>query len=269
MTSAAPDLQIVEALAIRRHSRLNWLYVLGAIMAVAGWSAWGTGFDIPELIRGAPQIYKLLGRMFPPNFEILSELGGPIVETLQMALLGVGFPIFFAIPLACLTATNIRRYNGLGKVVRVLLNTLRTIPELLWAMLLVSAIGLGPFPGTVALVLHNTGSMGKFYYEAIEAVDPGVVEAIQVTGANRFKVIMFGIMPTVLPIYMSVTLLYWEFSTRAATILGLVGAGGIGMTLMFAFDDFRYPDAVTCLIIIVLMLVVIDRISAYLRKKII
>jgi len=111
--------------------------------------------------------------------------------------------------------------------------------------------------------------MGKFFYETIEAADPGVIEAMEATGANRFKVIMFGIMPTVLPNYLSIVLLYWEFNNRAATILGLVGAGGIGLTLTHAIQDFEYTEAVTCLIAIVLILTVIDRISAYLRKKVI
>ena len=186
-----------------------------------------------------------------------------------MALLGTTIPIFIAIPLAWLTATNIAPDPVLGNVIRLVLHTLRTVPELLWAMLLVTAVGLGTFPGTMALILHSTGSMGKFFYETIEAVDPGAIEAMEATGANRFKVIMFGIMPTVLPNYMSIVLLYWEFNNRAATILGLVGAGGIGLTLTHAIQDFEYQEAVTCLIAIVIILTVIDRISAYLRKKVI
>ena len=139
----------------------------------------------------------------------MHNLYGPVLETLAMALLGATLPLFLALPLACLTAVTIRPDPVLGGTIRILLHTLRTIPELLWAMLLVSAIGLGPFPGTLALVMHNTGSMGKFFYETIESADPGVIEAMQATGANRFKVIMFGILPNVLPNIMSVTLLYW------------------------------------------------------------
>jgi len=269
MNNATLDAEIDSLIKLRQRVLLNWLFILTVILAVGGYAAWFTGFDIPELVTGWPHIWNLLKRMFPPDFSIVPILYGPLIETLQMALLGTTIPIFFAVPLAWLTAVNIREDHVLGNIVRLFLHVLRTIPELLWAMLLVSAVGLGTFPGTLALILHTTGSMGKFFYEAIEAIDPGVIEAMEATGANQFKVLMFGIIPTVLPIYMSVVLLYWEFNTRAATILGLVGAGGIGLTLTHAIQAFEYDEAVTCLIAIVLILTVIDRISNYLRSKVI
>jgi phosphonate transport system permease protein len=254
---------------VRRKGRLNLLLIFVICVSLGIWSAWGTNFDIPELIEGIPNIYSLGERMLPPNLEVIPQLGEPLIETVQMALLGTTIPIFFALPLAFFCATNTRRNNTVGNVLRIILNTLRTIPELLWALLLVSAVGLGPFPGTLALILHTIGGMGKFYYETVEAVDPGVVEAMEVTGANRFKVYWLGIVPSRLPIMMSVALLYWDYNNRAATILGLVGAGGIGLTLTQAIQDFRYHEAVTCLIAIVIILTVIDRISAYVRRKII
>ena len=269
MTDAKVDAKIVEALALRTRTRLNLMLILLLVSAAGLWSAWETNFNLVELVKGWRHINNLLARMFPPDLEIVQNLGGPLIETLQMALLGTTIPIFVAIPLAWLTATNIAPDPVLGNVIRLVLHTLRTVPELLWAMLLVSAVGLGTFPGTLALILHSTGSMGKFFYETIEAVDPGVIEAMEATGANRFKVIMFGIMPAVLPNYMSIVLLYWEFNNRAATILGLVGAGGIGLTLTHAIQDFNYKEAITCLIAIVVILTVIDRISAYLREKVI
>jgi phosphonate transport system permease protein len=269
MTDATADAEIVEALALRKRTRLNLMLIFLLVASAGLWSAWETDFNLVELVKGWGHINNLLARMFPPDLEIVQNLGGPLIETLQMALLGTTIPIFIAIPLAWLTATNIAPDPVLGNVIRLVLHTLRTVPELLWAMLLVTAVGLGTFPGTMALILHSTGSMGKFFYETIEAADPGVIEAMEATGANRFKVIMFGIMPTVLPNYLSIVLLYWEFNNRAATILGLVGAGGIGLTLTHAIQDFEYTEAVTCLIAIVLILTVIDRISAYLRKKVI
>jgi phosphonate transport system permease protein len=154
-------------------------------------------------------------------------------------------------------------------VARILIGSLRTVPELVWAMILVTAVGLGPFPGVIALTLHTIGGLGKFYYEAIESSSPGLIEAMQATGASRFKVIWFGVLPNVLPVMMSSTLFYWEYNNRASTVLGLVGAGGIGLALTHAMSDFRYREAVTCLILIVLILVVIDRFSAWLRSRII
>ena len=161
MSSPSQDVEIVEALALRRRGRLNLLLVALVIAAAAVWTGWQTGFDIPELIEGTPHIYNLLARMFPPDLSIVHNLYGPVLETLAMALLGATLPLFLALPLACLTAVTIRPDPVLGGTIRILLHTLRTIPELLWAMLLVSAIGLGPFPGTLALVLHNTGAWGS------------------------------------------------------------------------------------------------------------
>lgn len=257
------------ALGRRRQLRFNWLLVLGIVLAVAGWSAWGTGFNIPKLLAGGPAMYNFGRRLFPPNLEFLEELGVPLIETLQIALLGTTIPIFFALPLALLTAVNMAPNPVLGAAVRVLLHILRSVPELLWAMLLVAAVGLGTFPGVLALVLHTTGGLGKFFYEAVEAVDPGVIEAMEATGAGRFKVIWFGIIPSLLPILMSITLYYWEYNNRAATVLGLVGAGGIGLVLIHAIEDFRYPDAITCVILIVVIVTVIDRLSAALRARVI
>jgi len=230
---------------------------------------WGTGFNIPKLLRGIPHIYDLACRMLPPHISVFPNLINPTLETLQMALWGTTIPLFFALPLALLTAGNTTPNRIIAAAIRLVLNGLRTVPELIWALLLVSAVGLGPFPGVLALTLHTTGGLGKLYYEAIEATDQGIIDAIESNGSNRFKVIWFGVLPSCLPIMMSSTLWYWEYNNRASTILGLVGAGGLGLALIHAFEDFRYHEVVTCLIIIILILGVIDRISANLRKRII
>jgi len=253
----------------RRIKRRQYMYVGLVVLALTLWSAWGTEFNIPKLIEGLPMIYDLGGRMLPPDFTILEDLMPPMIETLEMALLGTTIPIFFALPLAFLCAVNTTPHPMVSIIMRLLVGVFRTVPELIWAMVLVTAVGLGPFPGVLALTLHSIGGLGKFYYEAIESADPGVMEAMEAAGASRFKVIWFGVMPNVLPVMMSSTLFYWEYNNRASTVLGLVGAGGIGLALTHALQDFRYPEVVTCLILIVLILVVIDRISAFVRGRII
>lgn len=253
----------------RREARARLALALLAVTGLALWSSWGVGFNIPRLLSGISNIYDLASRMFPPEVRGLPRLVGPMVETLEMALLGTTIPIFLALPLAVLAAANTGPHRLVIAAIRMLLNTLRTVPELVWAMLLVSAVGLGAFPGVLALTLHATGGLGKFYAEAIEAVNPGVVEAMEAAGANRFKVIWFGILPSCLPVMMSTTLWYWEVNNRSATILGLVGAGGIGLAFTQAIQDFQYRTAVTCLILIVLILTVIDRVSAALRGRVI
>jgi phosphonate transport system permease protein len=254
----------------RRRASRRQVLVIGAVLAgLAVWAGRGSEFNIPKLVEGLPKFWDLLGRMMPPDLGVLKSLMGPLLETLEMALLGTTIPIVFALPLAFLAAVNITPHPAVSAVARILIGSLRTVPELVWAMILVTAVGLGPFPGVIALTLHTVGGLGKFYYEAIESSSPGLIEAMQATGARRFKVIWFGVLPNVLPVMMSSTLFYWEYNNRASTVLGLVGAGGIGLALTHAMSDFRYREAVTCLILIVLILVVIDRFSAWLRSRII
>lgn len=267
--AAALDRTLKFVVDRRRATRRQFAITGVALLVLAIWSANGAEFNIPRLIEGLPKFYDLLGRMMPPDTTILGNLMGPLLETLEMALLGTTFPIFFALPLAFLAAVNVSPHPAVSAIARVAIGSLRTVPELIWAMILVTAVGLGPFPGVLALTLHSIGGLGKFYYEAIEASDPGLIEAMQATGASRFKVIWFGVMPNVIPILMSSTLFYWEYNNRASTVLGLVGAGGIGLALTHAMADFRYKEVITCLILIVLVLVVIDRISAFFRSKII
>ena len=270
MPDAATFDRTLGFVVARRRALRRQVVVVGAILVALGtWAANGTAFSLPKLIEGLPKFGELLSRMFPPDVSVLTKLVAPLIETLEMALLGTTLPIFFALPLAFLAAVNVSPHPALSTIVRVVIGGLRTVPELVWAMILVSAVGLGPFPGVLALTLHTIGGLGKFYYEAIEGSSPGLIEAMQATGAGRFQVFWFGVLPNVLPIMMSSTLLYWEYNNRASTVLGLVGAGGIGLALTHAIAAFRYPEAVTCLILIVLILVVIDRISAWLRSRII
>lgn len=267
--TAAPPPVFDAVIDRRRATQRQFLVGLAVVGAAAVWAALGTGFSLPKLASGLPAFFDLLGRMLPPDVSVLPDLMVPMLETLEMALLGTTIPIFFALPLAFLSAVNTTPHPMVSVVVRTLIGALRTVPELIWAMVLVTAVGLGPMPGVLALTLHSIGGLGKFYYEAIESIDPGVMEAMDAAGASRLKVIMYGIMPNVLPLMMSSTLFYWEYNNRASTVLGLVGAGGIGLALTHALQDFRYQEVMTCLILIVLILVVIDRISAFLRGKII
>lgn len=270
MADAAAIERTLAFVVERRQATRRQVAITGAVLlALAIWAAHGAEFNPLRLVEGMPKFFDLLGRMMPPDTAVLGGLMGPLLETVEMALLGTTFPIFLALPLAFLAAVNVSPHPVVSATTRVVIGSLRTVPELIWAMILVTAVGLGPFPGVLALTLHSIGGLGKFYYEAIESSDPGLIEAMQATGASRFKVIWFGVMPNVIPIMMSSTLFYWEYNNRASTVLGLVGAGGIGLALTHAMADFRYKEVITCLILIVLILVVIDRISAYLRSKII
>lgn len=253
----------------QRLTRHQLILAILAVLSVTIWSAWQTGFNPIKVLYGVPNFLDLLSRMLPPDLSVLPRLMGPMFETLQMAFLGTTIPIFIAMPLAFLSAVNVTPHPVISACTRIIISAFRTVPELIWALILVSAVGLGPFAGVLALTFHSIGGLGKFFYEAMESCDPGTVEALEALGANRLKVIWYGVLPHSIPVMLSSALFYWEYNNRASTVLGLVGAGGIGLALTHAMSDFRYPEVMTCLIIIVLILVCIDRLSAFLREKII
>ena len=240
-----------------------------ALLAAAIWAANGTQFRPWGLVTGAPAMADLIGRMLPPSLSTFPGLLKPLRETLEMAILGTTLPIAVALPLALFAAGNTGLSRVLGSIARLILNFLRTIPDVLWALLIVSAVGLGPVGGILAMTIHSIGGLGKFYYEAFESVDPDLLDGMKAVGATRFQTIWFGVLPASMPLLMSSTLTYWEFNNRAATVLGLVGAGGIGLAITHAFQDFRYPDALMAIVLVVATLTAIDRLSAAWRRKLI
>lgn len=265
-----PALAGVESvLSARRRERKRQGAIVVALVALSAWAAWGTAFNPVQLAAGLPQIADLTGRMFPPDFGIVPRMMQPLLQTLEMALLGTVFGTVLAVPLAFVAAVNTTPSRALGGIVRLVISALRTVPELIWAMILVTAVGLGPFPGIIALTLHTLGGLGKLQYEAIEGVAPGPLEAMTAAGAGRLKTILFGVVPLAMPHFLSNTLFYWEYNNRASSVLGLVGAGGIGFVLTQAVADFRYHEALTCVLAIIVVLAAIDRLSAALRRKII
>lgn len=270
MASSASVARCLAVVANQERIRRRKTLVIAAAVAGLGvWSAHGTQFNVHELFIGIPQILDLLGRMLPPDLSVLPRLIHPLVQTLEMALLGTTFAVIVVLPLAFLAATNTAPHPICSIAIRLMISVLRTVPELIWAMLLVTAVGLGPFPGVMAIMLHTIGGLGKLYYEAIEESPPGVIEAMQAMGVSRFRTIWYGIVPSILPGLLSNTLFYWEYNNRASTVLGLVGAGGIGFALTRALADFEYREVTTCLILIVLVLVVIEWLGADLRRRII
>lgn len=243
--------------------------IVGFVLAVYLWSAGGTNISLLELVEGYPHMADFFSRMLPPNLSILKELIGPTVETVQIALWGTTLAVLLAIPLGLLAARNIAPHPLFYATARFILNALRSISEMVFALIFVTAVGLGPFPGVLALAVHSAGMLGKFYAEAIENIDPGVVEALEATGAHKLQVIAFGVVPQVLPEFISYNLYRWEHNVRAATVLGLVGAGGIGFELITSMRLFKYPDTAAILIMILATVTLVDFLSSRLRARVI
>jgi phosphonate transport system permease protein len=241
---------------------------VAGVAAVLAWIAWDTGADPVRLARGTPWMVDFLRRMLPPDLSILPAALRGAVTTLEIALLGTAAAAAVAAPLGFLSARNVAS-PAVFYPVRAALNFFRSIDTLVYALLFVAAVGLGPFPGVLAVVAYTTTSLAKLYSETIEGIDPGPVDAITATGATRLQVLRFGVLPQVLPLFLSYILYRLETNIRAATVLGFVGAGGIGFYLQTYLRMIDYAAASTVLLVTVLMVMVVDFASSRLRARLV
>ena len=248
--------------------RLTWMASVVASAAALLWSAKGVGLSLPELLRGLPWIWDLVSRMLPPNWEFLGRLVKPVIETVQIALWGTLLSVLLALPLCFLGARNLSPSLALFHATRQVFNALRGINEIIFALIFVAAVGLGPFPGVLALSIHGAGMLGKFFAEAVEEIDAGPVEALRATGTRPSLVVVFAVLPQVIPSWIASTLYRFEVNLRAATILGMIGAGGIGFELVSSLKLFQYQDTSTCVLVILAMVMTADYLSSKLRARI-
>jgi phosphonate transport system permease protein len=241
------------------------LFVAAAVLA---WLAWDTGADPVRLARGLPWIADFIGRMMPPDLRVLPAALAGALKTVEIALLGTAVAAVLALPAGFLSARNVAP-PPVFYPARAVLNVFRSVDTLVYALVFVAAVGLGPFPGVLAVVAYTTTSLAKLYSEAIEGIDPGPVDAVTATGATRLQVLRYGVLPQVLPLFLSYVLYRLETNIRAATVLGFVGAGGIGFYLQTYLRMIDYPAASTVLLVTVLMVVAVDAVSSRLRARLV
>lgn len=291
----------------RRSNKFFTAVVLAIILLV--WSFHGAKIRPGELLEGIPQILATLGRMLPPDFTKLTDparyylpeeltwmelvlplpLGasasrarerwwnntfpqtvvGATLETVQMALAGTFLALVVAFPLGFLAARNTTPHRFVYFGVRAVLNLVRTVPDLALGLLFVAAVGLGAFAGTLALAMHTATVLGKLLSESVENIDEGVVEAIRATGAGYPQVLSFAVLPQILPDLISFTLYRLETNIRAASVLGLIGAGGIGYLMNTSFRTFQYQEAAAIVLVLIALVMVVDYLSARLRKLVV
>lgn len=246
-------------------------------LAFAGLLALGVGFyvvclkvaqvDFGKLLEGLPRLARWGARAWPPDLSEVGVLSLRAAETVAMGTVGTSFGALIAIPLCLLAARNVTSSPLLNVPARGVLNMLRGIDSFIFALILVAAVGLGPFAGVLGLALHSAGSIAKLWSESIETAEPGPVEAVMMSGAGRLKVIRYALVPDQLPNLTSITLYMWEWSVRASTVLGVVGAGGIGQELKNSIDLLAFDRVLTILILILIMVTAIDAASAWLRRR--
>ena len=237
-------------------------------LLVLAWAAWDTGADPMRLVRGLPWIADFLRRMLPPDLAVLPSAIKGAVVTVEIAMLGTVAAAVLALPLGFLSARNVAA-PPVFYPARTVLNLFRSVDTLVYALIFVAAVGLGPFPGVLAVIAYTTTSLAKLYSEAIEGIEPGPVDAITATGATRLQVLRFGVLPQVLPLFLSYILYRLETNIRAATVLGFVGAGGIGFYLQTYLRMIDYPAASTALLVTIVMVMVVDAVSSKVRARLV
>jgi phosphonate transport system permease protein len=269
--------------------RWGWLVASGFVLLIV-WSYQGIRVDLGSLLggEGLRQMAGYFAKLFPPDLSstALRDAGVGAVETFAISFVGSILAVCIALPLALLTSRTMlyrgilyegRRLSTASRALRVgvyaaakaLLNVLRTIPEIVWALMFVFMVGLGPFPGVLALGFHTGGVLGKLFGEVLEDVDPRPLEALQSTGASRLRILLYGILPQAAPQFLSYALYRWEVNIRAAAILGFVGAGGLGQRIHIAISLFLEHQLLTLVLVIYVMVTLVDWLSASLRRRLI
>jgi phosphonate transport system permease protein len=297
-----------EAPAAPRRGARFFLFLVIAFVVLA-WSFQGAKIRPGELVQGIPQIGTTVARMLPPDFAKITDernyffpaglsfaellvpasltdtqarakqrwwdntfpqtVIGATLETVQMALAGTFLSLLVAFPIGFLAARNTTPHPIVYRSVRTLLNFLRTIPDLALGLLFVAAVGLGAFAGTLALAIHTSTVLGKLLSESVENIDEGVVEAIRATGAGYAQILSFAVVPQILPDLISFTLYRLETNIRAASVLGLIGAGGIGYLMNTSFRTFQYQEAAAIVLVLIALVMVVDYLSSRLRSMVV
>jgi phosphonate transport system permease protein len=224
-------------------------------------------FDAARFVDGAPALGQLFSEMVPPDFSRWRAWIRPLFDTLAMSIAGTALAVVISLPLALLAAANTSPHPAIYQTCRILLSFFRSVPELILGVIFVAAVGFGALPGVLALGLHSAGMVGKFYAEAIEHADPRPIEAARAAGAWPFQVITHAVLPQVLPQLADITIYRWEYHFRASTVLGIVGAGGIGFELMAALRLIRYDQVSAILLTILACVIVVDALGGALRKR--
>ena len=225
--------------------------------------------DFIKLVTDSSKYFgDILSRMLPPDFSNLSELVYAMFETIEIAFLGTFIAIVLSIPLGLFSARNLAPNYFVYLICKTIVIFFRAIPEFIIAMILVIAIGFGAMPGVLALGLHTMGFLAKFYAEDIEHINKGPIDALKSSGASKSQIISFGVIPQILPSFVANNLYILDRNVRMATMLGIVGAGGIGYELQSSFRMFEYERVSAIIILIFVTIFIIDHLSAFIRSKI-
>jgi phosphonate transport system permease protein len=250
-----------------RETLIRYLWYLGVIF-VAVWTVSNLDISWFYFLDAHVQAADLVTRMWPPDWDFVHEVVGPLIETIHIATLGTAVTIFIAFPVAFLAARNTTFNPMTWFIGRFILVASRSVNTVVWGLLFVAIFGPGPVAGIWAIACRSIGFVGKLIAEAIEEIDEGAVEAIEATGASRLQVLWIGVLPQVLPIIYGTTVYRWDINIRESTVLGFVGAGGIGILLYSSINLFLWQEVAVMLMTVFIVVVVSEFISATVRQRI-
>jgi phosphonate transport system permease protein len=242
-----------------------WLLAVALVVS----SLSGVGASLDALAAGLPALGRFLASAFPPDLSRIGPILGTLLETFQMAVAGTAIGAVLSLPLAVLAARRQSPVWILTAAARALIAFFRTVPDIVWGLVFVIAVGLGPFAGTLAIAVDTIGFCGRFFAEAMEEADPGPQEALAALGADRGSVLIAAVLPAAMPAMIATTLFALEKATRSSVVLGLVGAGGIGLELKIAMDFFNYAEASTIILSVFVLVLAVEQVSSALRRRII
>ncbi|MEO1131879.1 MAG: phosphonate ABC transporter, permease protein PhnE [Cyanobacteria bacterium J06639_1] len=249
----------------KRVTPLRIGYAIGAVVILIA-SARQSEMDLVKLIGNSSNMSEYIRGYFWPDFSYWRTYLEDTIITISMGIWGTLLAAIAAVPLSLMASENLSPI-WLLQPIRRLQDAMRAISELVFALIFVVAVGLGPFAGVLALAVSTTGALGKLFSEAVEAIDPGPVEGIRATGASKLQEIIFGVIPQVMPLWASFTLYRFESNVRSASVLGIVGAGGIGVSLYQSFNAFEYQRVCAILIILIVATGLVDTLSSQIRKR--
>mgnify|MGYP000182063068 CR=1 FL=1 len=241
-------------------------YLVAAVVIL--WSLGSSELSLTKLARGVPEIGRLVSEMFPPALDRMPSIGNMLLQTFQMAVAGTFLGVVLSLPLAVLSARNTAPHWTVQVATRALVTAFRTVPDLVWAIIFVITVGLGPFAGVLALMVDTTGFCARFFAEAMEDADDGPPEALRSLGASSTATVVSAVFPATLPSMIATSLFAFEKATRSSVVLGLVGAGGIGVELMAAMDMYDYRNVSTIILCVFAMVLAVEQLSSALRQRI-
>lgn len=247
----------------------SWAVIITVLVVLHLVAFNATEFKPEKLVTGATGMANFLSEAFPPDLSkevVVKGLEGALT-TLWIGLLGTTVSVPFALLLAVFGARTTAPNTFVYQIARGILSFFRAVPDIVFALIFVTAVGLGPFAGVLALICHNTGVMGKLWSEAMEDIDPGPEQALRTAGASRWQVVANATIPSVLPQLTGLLLYRFDVNVRSSLVLGLVGAGGIGLLINKAIKTFQFDEMLTYLIIILVVIVLVDLASAWIRKR--